>query len=113
MTKLTRTYGGVIWTHHALKRLGERRIPQESAWRAFRHPQETKRAHGNGTSEFVKVINDRTITVIAKQNDRREWIIMSCWAKPPFPGSLDLQPQSHRASLLAWITSIVRRALGM
>ncbi len=101
----SRTYGGSIWTDHALSRLKERRIPQEVAWRAFKYPESTIKGRKQGSFECVKTQHGRAISVVAKQNDRREWLILSAWAEPPYPGSVDLKPTSKTQSLFRWITN--------
>lgn len=106
----SRTYGGVIWTNHALERLKGRKIPQEIAWKAFRFPEETRKGKAPGSLEFVKLLDIYTVTVIAKKNDRREWIIVSCWIDPPLPGSVDLQEKKKHVSTFSWIISVLRRA---
>ncbi len=106
----SRTYGGVIWTNHALERLKGRKIPQELAWKAFRFPETTKKGKASGSFEFSKKLDIYDITVIAKKNDRREWIIVSCWIDPPLPGSVDLQERVKKTSTISWIISVFRRA---
>ena len=81
-------YEETIWTNHALKRLEERGLPQSIAYLAFKHPDYSHKAK-EGATEFQKKVEDKKVTVIAKQNDRSEWIIVSCWVDPPFPGSKD------------------------
>lgn len=83
-------YAGVIWTHHALERLGQRGLTQKLAASAFIHPDNTVPAKNGGT-EFQKRVGPSMVTVIAKQNEKREWIILSCWIDPPLPGSIDIQ----------------------
>ena len=85
----SRTYGGVIWTNHALERLGQRGLSQSMAWQAFQHPEESLKGKQPGTSEFRKRFDTSLVTIIATQNERREWIILSCWIDPPLPGSID------------------------
>lgn len=108
--KYSRTYGGAIWTNHALERLQGRKIPQEIAWKAFRYPEETRKGKAKGSFEFLKRLDTYTVTVIAKQNDRREWIILSSWIDPPLPGSVDLMKKSPKITTLQWIFSVIKRA---
>lgn len=84
-------YGGAIWTNHALSRLDQRGLTQEIAVKAFKYPDNTKKGKKNETFEYQKKINNSLVTVIAKQNERREWLILSCWVKPLSTGSLDLK----------------------
>ncbi len=82
-------YGNAIWTNHALKRIGQRGLSQDIAWQAFKYPDTTLPGKNPGTSEFQKKFGISLVTIIAKQNERREWIILSCWIDPPLPGSID------------------------
>lgn len=84
-------YAGAIWTRHALERLSERKISQEMAADAFTHPE--KMVHGKeaGSTEFHKNFNGHWVTIIGKRNEKKEWIIVSCWIDPPFPGTKDFK----------------------
>lgn len=86
-------YGGAIWTNHALERLQQRRLSQQLAFQAFQYPEETVTGKQNNTLEFRRREGASLITIIAKQNDKREWIILSCWVDPPLPGSIDIPRQ--------------------
>ena len=86
-------YGGVIWTNHALSRLHDRGLTQELAWYTFKHADKTLKGKEQGTTEFHRKEKGSTITVIAKQSEKKEWIIISCWANPPLPGSMDIVKQ--------------------
>lgn len=81
-------YGGAVWTNHALERLGQRGLTQELAWRAFQYPDKTLGGK-NGSKEFSKWVEKSKITIIAKQNDKYEWVIISCWIDPPLYGTSD------------------------
>jgi len=82
-------YGDVIWTNHALTRLSQRGLTQKLAWTAFQYPEVSTRLDGQGTMEYKRSFGNSVVTVIAKRNDRRQWIILSCWIDPPLPGTLD------------------------
>ncbi len=82
-------YGGVIWTNHALERLKDRRFPQSLALSAFLHPDSKKGGKQLGTVEYLKKHQNSTVTVIAKKNEKKEWVILSCWIDPPLAGSVD------------------------
>lgn len=84
-----KSYGGVIWTNHALKRLHDRGMTQKQAYRAFQYPDQEKK-FGDGSFEYKKQVDGSVITIIAKKNDSRDWLIISCWADPPFSGSIDI-----------------------
>ncbi len=82
-------YGGAIWTNHALERLGQRGLSQNLAWQAFSHPDKQLKGKKPDTVEFQKRVGGSLITIIAKQNEKREWIILSNWIDPPLPGTMD------------------------
>lgn len=75
-------FGGVIWTNHALQRLKERGIDQGDAWATFRSPQQSRYAVTQGAWVYHKDYGKQRIEVVAKQNPKREWIILSVWSKP-------------------------------
>ncbi|MBU1017326.1 MAG: DUF4258 domain-containing protein [Patescibacteria group bacterium] len=79
-----RNYGGVIWTNHALERLVQRGLPQDWAWQTFQYPEESKQGKQAGTVEYGRRFGDYKVLVVAKQNERGEWLILSCWVNPPF-----------------------------
>ena len=41
--------------------------------------------------EYKRRFGNYKVSVLAKQNERAEWIILSCWIDPPFPGSIDIK----------------------
>lgn len=88
---VSKLYGNAIWTNHALERLEARRMPQSVAYKAFSSPDTSTRGKKQGTWEYTKTIQGHLITIIAKQNEKGEWIILSCWADPPFVGSMDIK----------------------
>lgn len=83
------SYGGIIWTNHVLERLGQRGLSQELAFGTFRHPDEQLVGKKYGTTEYHKRVNNSLITVIATQNEKKEWIVLSCWIDPPLYGTED------------------------
>jgi len=89
MGSLSQHYGNAIWTNHALERLDQRGLSQELAWKTFSSPERQLVGKNPGTTEFQKRFGASLVTVIAKQNERREWIILSNWIDPPLPGSID------------------------
>lgn len=84
-----RVYGGAIWTNHALERLGARGLTQELARQAFQNPDYSGKGKQKDSWEYRKKFGDSQVTVIAKQNEKHEWIILSCWIDPPLPGYFD------------------------
>lgn len=92
-----RDYGRAIWTNHALARLGQRGLSQKLAWQAFQYPDRSLVGKEPGTTEFQKQFDGSLVTVIARQNDKQEWVILSCWIDPPLAGSIDILKKEESA----------------
>jgi hypothetical protein len=78
---IDRNFGGVIWTNHALARLTERGIKQGDAWATFRNPEESRYAKAKGAWIYYRIYGSQKIEVVAKKNERSEWVILSVWSK--------------------------------
>lgn len=78
-----RNFGGAIWTNHALDRIGQRGLTQEIASAAFQHPDNSLPGRNEGSTEYQKRFGKSVVSVIAKKNDKGEWIILSCWVDIP------------------------------
>jgi hypothetical protein len=91
--KYTREYGNLIWTDHAIEKMQERGIPQESALDAFNAPDRSISGKSPGSTEFIKKMENKTITVIAKKNEKGEYIVISAWMDPPLPGTRDAKQE--------------------
>ena len=89
---MNKDFGGAIWTNHALARLRERRIKQGDAWATFRRPDQSRYAAAKGAWVYYKTYGDQKIEVVAKQNKRKEWIILSVWSHPVY-GPSKKQPE--------------------
>jgi len=94
-----RTYGGVIWTNHAIERLHQRKLPQHIAFLAFQSPDVRLPGKQSGSTELQKQYQSSTITLIVKQNGNNEWLIISAWIDPPLPGTEDFRKQQYRKDL--------------
>ncbi|MDQ3239165.1 MAG: DUF4258 domain-containing protein [bacterium] len=88
-------YGNAIWTNHALERIGQRGLTQELVSNAFQYPDNSIPGKQSGTTEYQKRKGKSLITVIAKQNEKREWLILSCWIDPPLAGSIDIKKKEY------------------
>lgn len=84
-------HSGAIWTTHVLERLSERKMSQKMAGEAFQNPDRMTHGKEAGTTEFHKRFNEYLFTVIGKQNEKNEWIIISAWVDPPYPGTKDFR----------------------
>lgn len=80
-------FGGVIWTNHALKRLSERGIKQGDAWVTLRRPQQSRYTAGKNAWIYYRDYGNTRLEVVAKQNERKEWVILSVWSSVITPGT--------------------------
>jgi len=78
---MDKNYGGVIWTNHALQRLTERGIKQGDAWAVWNRPEQSRFSATQGAWIYYRTYYDERIEVVAKQNERKEWLILSVWSK--------------------------------
>lgn len=72
-------FGGVIWTNHALERLRERGIKQGDAWATFNRPGESRKGN-SGNWVYYRTYGNERIEVVAKKNEKGEWLILSVWS---------------------------------
>lgn len=77
-------FGGVIWTSHALQKLKERGIKQGDAWATWRNPQQSRHAINKNVWIYYRTYGNEKIEVVAKQNEKKEWIILSVWSRPVY-----------------------------
>ncbi len=108
----------LIFTNHALDRLAERRMSRDMVITTFSKPDETKRGKKDGTTEFIKHFDKSLVTLIATQNEHKEWIALSCWIDPPHPGTKDYQERErhrayHKAGFWGKVWLIIRSQLGL
>lgn len=78
---MDRNFGGVIWTNHAMDRMRERGIKQGDAWATFNRPQQSRKG-ASGNWVYYRNWGGDQIEVVAKQNDKKEWLILSVWSRP-------------------------------
>lgn len=86
---MQRQFAGAIWTNHALERLNQRGLTQQMASQAFSQPDSSFPGKQAGSIEYRKRFDKSWVTVIAKKNEKGEWLILSCWIDPPLPGTED------------------------
>lgn len=115
---INQNYGGIIWTNHALSRLGQRGLTQELAWQAFQRPDQTKKGKEPGTMQYEKRFGQSLVTIIAKQNDKKEWVVISCWINPPLAGSIDVKKKEEykkyqKSSFLSKFLLTAKKQLGL
>ncbi len=78
---MDKKFGGVIWTNHALERLKSRGLTQSDVWAVWRRPDNTRFAQTKGAWVYYRTFGGQRIEVVAKQNEKKEWVIMSVWSK--------------------------------
>ncbi|MDO8551284.1 MAG: DUF4258 domain-containing protein [bacterium] len=100
-------YGGVIWTNHAIERLKERRIAQSDAFYTFQHSDGQMSGTTPRSIRYYKDYGDQRIEVVAARNEKKEWIILSCWSKIIGTG----RPYFAKNESL-WIT-VIKKLLGI
>lgn len=81
-------YFDLIFTKHALQRIEERGLTKELAWETFKRPDESKKTR-EGKSHFIKHFKGFKTGLIANQNIKNEWIVVSFWRDPPNEGTMD------------------------
>lgn len=96
---MNRTYKELIFTNHALERLQQRQVDMSEVWACWRHPQKSYYAATKGAWVYRRNWRHRQIEVVAKQNERKQWVVLSVWS--------NYVPYRHRPSwivrLLKWI----------
>lgn len=107
---MQRHYKGTIWTDHALERLKQRQIKQSDAWAALYRPDSTRYASTKQAWIYYRTWANRTVEVVAKQNEHKEWIILSVWDKPN-NGSSKPPPQSFLSAIWNTIKWLISRGL--
>jgi hypothetical protein len=75
-----RNYKGLVWTNHALSRMRERGISQGDAWATWRNPQQSRKGQG-GSWVYYRTYSNQKIEVVAKQNEKHQWVILSVWSR--------------------------------
>ena len=83
---MDKNYGGVIWTNHALSRMSQRGISQGDAWATWRNPQQERKAKIPGAWVYYRTYGSQMLEVVAKKNERGEWLILSVWSRPDYGG---------------------------
>jgi len=78
---MDKNFGGVIWTNHALQRLKDRGIKQGDAWVTWRRPEQSRYAKDKAAWVYYRTFGNQKMEVVAKQNERSEWIILSVWSR--------------------------------
>ncbi len=97
-------FGGVIWTNHAIERMRQRGIKQGDAWATWRNPEESRKGSAPGSWIYFRRYAGTRIEVVAKQNEKKEWLILSVWSRPVI--------SSGNKSNTSLLTILVRKLFG-
>ncbi|OGM16703.1 hypothetical protein A2V61_03250 [Candidatus Woesebacteria bacterium RBG_19FT_COMBO_47_8] len=79
---MDKNYGGVIWTNHALDKMRQRGMSQSDAWATWRNPQQSRKANTPGAWVYYRTYGTEKIEVVAKKNEKGQWLILSVWSRP-------------------------------
>lgn len=82
---MNNNFGGLIWTNHSLKRLKERKISQSDVWATWNRPEKSRYAKSKGAWVFYRTYINQIIEVVAKKNEKGQWIILSVWSRQTRP----------------------------
>ena len=112
------TYAGLIWTNHVLQRLNDRGMTQEQVSQTFYSPDQKIPGKQHSSIEYQKRFGNVRISVIAKQNEQDEWIILSCWREPPLAWTKDAKKKANyhkyqRAGFWGKFWMVVKKQLGI
>lgn len=88
-------YKNLIWTNHAILRMRDRGLSQDMATQTFIHPDKKIKGKTYGSFEYQKYFKNSLVTLIAKQNEKNQWIVISAWIDPPLPGSRDAKEKER------------------
>jgi hypothetical protein len=89
---MDKAFGGVIWTNHALSRMNQGGISQSDAWATWRNPDQSRYAKARGAWIYYKTYGNQKIEVVAKKNEKGEWVILSVWSRPVFGKEAKAEP---------------------
>lgn len=73
-------YKGLIFTNHALARLRERGLTPGDAWATWKSPDQSRYGKQKGVWIYYKTFGSTKIEVVAKQNEKKEWVVLTVWA---------------------------------
>ena len=81
---MDRNYKGLIWTNHALERMKIRGVSQGDAWATWRRPDQTRYGREKGVWVYYRTWGNQRVEVVAKKNQKKQWIILSVWSRRVF-----------------------------
>lgn len=96
-------YKNLIFTKHALSRMKERGINQADVYATWRKPDKSRYAKTKAAWVYHKNIYGQRVEVVAKKNEKGEWVIISVWSKETYKKKTE-----KRKSLLSCIYEFFR-----
>lgn len=87
-------YKDIIYTDHVLTRIKQRGLDVEQIWQTIKYPDFTPKTK-KGSQSYKKTFGDYEITVIAAQNEKYEYVIVSAWREPPMDGTQDARKRKN------------------
>lgn len=100
---MDRNFGGVIWTNHALERLNNRGISQSDALYTFQKPQQSRYGQTQGAWVYYRTYGNQRIEVVAKQNEKKEWVILSVWSNIQNKTSIPVRRQGFLTRFIRFL----------
>jgi hypothetical protein len=61
-----------------------RGISQGDAWATWRHPDQSRHGKKKGVWVYYRTWGGQRVEVVAKKNEKKQWIILSVWSRPVF-----------------------------
>jgi hypothetical protein len=98
---MDRHFGGLIWTNHALERIKQRGIKQGDVWATFKRPGSSKYDPHKDAWIYQRRYGNEEIEVVAKKNDRGQWLIISAWS-----GRVSSHTPKEKPSLLGFLKKL-------
>jgi hypothetical protein len=76
-------YKNIILTKHALARMGERSVTNDSIFRVIQSPDSVKGdRNGSKPVKFIRELNDRLYHVVAQwKKQEQAWLVVSVWVR--------------------------------
>jgi len=81
---MDKNYKGLIWTNHAIERMEIRGVSQGDAWATWRRPDQSRQGKKKGIWVYYRTWGSQRVEVVAKKNEKKQWIILSVWSRRVF-----------------------------
>jgi len=95
---MKKEYLGVIFTDHAINRLHNRKVGQQKAYQTLKNPQKRQPGKTSGSFKFSRDFGDYLLQLVAKKDDKNQWIILTCWVKDS-----PLRKRTKRTNFFNWL----------